>query len=306
TLFDLVVKRDKYAMLDRGFVSCVDRQTGQLRWEYPDKPIQEATRFVNEVRIAGDRVGIAGMGILGVLKLADGKPDWLAESPRKDTTPFYYTLAGVTQDRLWSYRVKTRMVGKGIRMDPYRLELEGAPSEVQCYDLAGRGQPRWTTPIGAERRRPALNLALILSADGKSCFGASGGTVFAVDAETGAIRWQKTGIFPAHFAGGMVLGEGILFATGSDARLVALDPNSGEKLWDFTSPTGRPLCTPLAHDGLVYAGSLDGKLYALEGRTGRSAWTLETSSAICGQPVVQGRKLYFTTDDGSLTEFALP
>jgi outer membrane protein assembly factor BamB len=128
--------------------------------------------------------------------------------------------------------------------------------------------------------------------------------MFAVNAETGAVLWQKPA-FTSLFGGNLAFGDNLLFATDTQNRLVAVDPADGKVLWNFADAKA-PLCSPLAADGLIYVGSLDTWLYALDARSGKVVWKLETGGRICGQPRIIAGKLYCTSDDGQLTEVELP
>jgi len=289
--------RTRRLMVDAGFLNCVEQKTGVYKWSY-------RTRFLSQAHITGDRVIFGGMGILGALNLSDGKEQWTLPTDRKDTTPEYYSLAGVARDRVWVLGIKVHMEGEGTKEKPYRLVQVGDGMSAVCFNLAGGQKPLWSTRLKATRGAPALSGAMLLSPDGKTCYGASGNDVFAVDAETGARKWQVT-TFSAFFGGSLALGDGILFATDAQNKLHALDPADGKSLWTFETARA-PLCLPLAQDGVVYVGSLDTWIYALDGRTGRLVWKLETGGKVCGQPRILGNKLYCTSDDGRLTEIELP
>jgi len=283
-------------MVDHGYINCVERSSGAYKWVY-------RTRFLSNARVVGDEVVFAGMGALGVLNLEDGKEVWKLDIDRSDTTPDYYVLGGADAERLWVLATKVAMQGKGVKADPYRLEMQGSPSRVECHSLKARMR-LWATPIPALKDAPALSGMMILAPDQKTCYGATAKDMFAVDAETGALRWQKP-VFARFFGGNLSFGDRILFATSSDSLMYAVDPADGNVLWSFNGARA-PLCVPLAHEGTVYVGSLDTTLYALDARSGRVVWKFETGGKICGQPHVVGQKLYCTSDDGRLTEIELP
>lgn len=296
TLFGALITKTKRFMVDYGVVNCVDRTSGAFKWSYK-------TRFLSQAQIVENKVLFAGMGTLGVLNLADGKEVWTLDLDRKDTTPEYYVLAGADAERMWVYATKVTMEGKGITGDPYRLAQQGAPSRVECYSVSSKAL-LWSAEIKPEKDAPALSGAMLLSPDRKTCYGAAAKSMFAVDAATGAPRWQ-TPVFAEFFGGNLSFGDNMLFGNSADHLLYAVDPADGKVLWTFNGAKAA-VCAPLAQDGMVYVGSLDTWLYALEARTGKLVWKLETGGKLCGQPRIIGNKLYCTSDDGRLTEIELP
>jgi len=65
-------------------------------------------------------------------------------------------------------------------------------------------------------------------------------------------NWSSTSA-----AGGVVY-----FGGGISKNVYAVDGQTGEELWRFTTG-GAVHSTPVVHNGVVYVGSLDGYLYAL-------------------------------------------
>jgi quinohemoprotein ethanol dehydrogenase len=81
---------------------------------------------------------------------------------------------------------------------------------------------------------------------------------------------------------------GVLYFTGSYAKVYAVDAVSGKRLWTYDpevwkhAPTRMRYALP-ANRGVAYAkgrifvGALDGRLIALDARTGRPEWSVETT-----------------------------
>ena len=64
---------------------------------------------------------------------------------------------------------------------------------------------------------------------------------------------------------------GLVFVSGSDGKVRALDGGSGAARWDFSTPCA-VMMPPTIYDGRAYVGSGDGYVYALEAATGRLLW----------------------------------
>lgn len=296
-------RKTKLAMFDHGSIYCVDRKSGVFRWEY-------RTRFASRPHVVGDKVLFSGVESLGVLKLSDGKKVWERPSDRQTTSPRLYSIAGVEGDKMWVLVARGKVVGDGSRKEPMRMLKDNEPARVQCYsinaanEVKGEPKPLWETNISTIKDAPAFSITLQISSDKKTLYGATSKDVFAIEAESGKLLWQ-TPIFAEEFGGNIVWGDQMIFATGSDNKLYAINATDGSRAWVFGDARA-PLSLPLAQDGLVYAGSLDTWIYTLDARTGQLVWKFETDGRVSGQPRVVGNKLYCMSDAGHLTEIILP
>lgn len=117
---------------------------------------------------------------------------------------------------------------------------------------------------------------------------------FAVAVDTGRILWRyKAGIDPARVRAccgwnnrGVALGDGKVFVSRLDARLVALDQRNGEVVWSVQAedPVAGFTITsaPLYYDGMVITGfaggevGIRGRIKAFDAKTGRLLWTFYT------------------------------
>src|SRR5690606_9637580 len=63
--------------------------------------------------------------------------------------------------------------------------------------------------------------------------------VYAIDANTGQIRWTKKSSHPAlpTFVSGAALDKGVYY-TGLGKRMAAIDIHSGKPLWEGVEPSG--------------------------------------------------------------------
>jgi quinohemoprotein ethanol dehydrogenase len=159
-------------------------------------------------------------------------------------------------------------------------------------------QARWRThllgsgagPQHSGQGQPIISNGIIYITTGDS-------DVFALDLETGAIRWRYEAKLDAdriHACCGWVnrgvaLGDGRVYVGLLDARLVALDPRNGKVLWSIQAedPTqGYTIVSaPLFYEGLVITGfgggemGTRGRVKAYDARDGRLVWTFYTVPA---------------------------
>ena len=162
----------------------------------------------------------------------------------------------------------------------YHLELDGLTPlfDVQVVD-GNSGERRIKAPP-------------IVAAGSVFAMGASLDVV-AVDAETGALRWQQSVAAqyrePNHgltrwlgfadkpadiddgFGGGLAYGGGRVFATTGFGEVLALDAQSGEIIWRVTTTV--PFSNaPTVRDGRVYAVSQDSRLQVFSATDGELIW----------------------------------
>jgi outer membrane protein assembly factor BamB len=157
---------------------------------------------------------------------------------------------------------------------------------------ARTGRERWRFATGGRlRARPALVAsAVYLPSDD--------GWLYRLDAARGTLRW-KVRLLPDSivrlpidapgskydFTSSAVATAGGALVVGTHAgRVLALDPASGETLWE--AATGGPvLAAPGVAGGQVFAGSFDGRVYALDADDGHVLWTHDTGAPVTSTPV---------------------
>ncbi|UPV76526.1 PQQ-binding-like beta-propeller repeat protein (plasmid) [Halorussus limi] len=104
-------------------------------------------------------------------------------------------------------------------------------------------------------------------------------------------RWSATIPWPR---GRPVVADGRVFASTME-NLVALDLDSGEKLWSFSASDHSWTAPPTVRDGTVYVGAGDERgLWALDAATGKAEWSVETRGPVKAAvlPSHTGDRLY--------------
>ena len=170
-----------------------------------------------------------------------------------------------------------------------------APVELKDIQQQIKFSKRWSKSIGdgqgdgLYKITPVLvgNLLYVASADGD---------VFALNAETGKVRWKTNLDLP--LSGGVGFHDGSLFVGAANGFVLRLDAANGSELWR-TSVSGEVLSAPQGNGDLVAAQTYDGKLIAFDYETGERRWahlsdvpvlTLRGTSTpiILGQLVIAG------------------
>lgn len=121
-----------------------------------------------------------------------------------------------------------------------------------------------------------------------------------------------------YFKGEAKYEPGKVFVGGGERRLDgdkawgsvrALRADSGERVWDFRTPS--PLWTGVmaTAGGLVFGGSNEGNFYALDASTGEPLWDFQTGGIIRSNPIsflVDGKQYVATSGGRAYYVFALP
>ncbi|MFD0794027.1 PQQ-binding-like beta-propeller repeat protein [Mucilaginibacter litoreus] len=127
--------------------------------------------------------------------------------------------------------------------------------------------------------------------------GNTDGYLYALDAETGALKWKyKTG---GIITSSPTVADGIVYVGSYDRKLYAIDAETGVPKWTFT--TGYLIDSdPVVVNNMVYFASDDGYLYALT-KKGQPKWQYNTGSLIVSSsPLVVEDVIYIGSRTGYL------
>lgn len=189
---------------------------------------------------------------------------------------------------------------------------------------AQTGAIRWKFATGGERRFEAKGihglepksqtmadqydtfLSSPVIVQGAAYFGSGDGNLYALDANSGDLKWKfKTGdvvhASPAY-------ADGVLYVGSWDSFFYAVDAATGKEKWRFHGGED-----PLIHNqvgfqssaavvkGVVYVGCRDSNLYALDAATGQEKWRFNNQGSwVISSPAVAQGTVYFATSDSSL------
>ena len=116
------------------------------------------------------------------------------------------------------------------------------------------------------------------------------GALVALDRETGQPRWTKK--MRGYAWGSPVVVDGVMYLTGPQSQVYALDAGTGQELWTYvpelTDIAALPLCCGQVNrgvavaEGKVFVGQLDAKLTALDQKTGAVVWSVQVDDPRAG------------------------
>nr|WP_067290312.1 PQQ-dependent methanol/ethanol family dehydrogenase [Marinobacterium profundum] len=213
------------------------------------------------------------------------------------------THAGVTDQDILNDQATTEDVvsyGMGLRGQRY------SPLTKVNADTIKELRPVWAFSFGGEKQRGQESQPMVK--DGVMYVTASYSRVFAIDVATGDELWQydarlPDGIMPCCDVinrGVALYGDLVIFGT-LDAKLVALDKDSGKVVWKKTVEdykAGYSLtAAPMIVNGKVITGvsggefGVVGKVEAYDAITGDLVWTRPTVEGHMGYVWENGKKV---------------
>jgi len=189
---------------------------------------------------------------------------------------------------------------------------------VACLVGFAPGQGNCPTSAGPDYDfASAPNIITYTAADGtqKTILGAGqkSGIYYAFDPDTGALLWQ-TQVGPGSALGGMEWGSasdgkriyvsianlyGIPTPVGGAGSWAALDPATGQIIWQVGDPNGAITVGPVTvANGTVFVSSMAGSataptMLALDAATGQTIWTFAAGSSVNAGPAIVDGVVYW-------------
>lgn len=220
-----------------GQVAAIAPKSGKVHWRVrPAGVLKTSPYTVSPARAAGRVLVADNTNRLLALDAKDGATLWRKTLPGRANTSLVvigeHVIVGTADGSLHWIAVKTGEVKK-------RVPLGGIP---------------YGTPVSAGP------LLLVLVGTGTS-------RLVALDAATGAVRWQQE--TPKEWTTYRPLVTGSVVIAGNDAGdLCAFDQASGKRRW--CRPSGQtPRGLGISRDGILYVGSLSGVVQAFRIGSGR-------------------------------------
>lgn len=190
------------------------------------------------------------------------------------------------------------------------LQRIGSPAtRITHPALAPSPQLAWSADIGAGDGKKARITADPVVAGGRVFTLDAVAQVSAVSARDGSVLWTVDMMPPddrstSASGGGLAFGDGRLFVSSGFGLLTALDPETGQTLWQQKlRATGSG--SPAVHDGRVYLVAGSEVAWVLDAATGRIDWQLSATPAINNvmggpAPAITGKYAVFGFGSGEV------
>jgi len=119
--------------------------------------------------------------------------------------------------------------------------------------------------------------------------------VYAIDAQTGNLKWRSDDLEGAIVGTPAFSIEGRLYVGTFSNEMIALDINNGDIIWRYGTENW-VWSGPSQDNGVLYFGDLGGNLYALDSSDGTELWKTKPNDKIVGTPLVIDDMIVFTTE----------
>jgi outer membrane protein assembly factor BamB len=188
---------------------------------------------------------------------------------------------------------------------------------------AATGQSKWTFATKGERRftAPGIHGAMPRTermpdpfdvftssptvANGIVYVGSGDQSVYALDANTGALRWSFATGDVVHAS--PAVSNGVVVIGSWDRNIYALDAQSGREKWRYTTGNDTVIYNQIGiassaaiANGAVFVGGRDGKFHSVDFATGAVRWVHNNNGGwTIASPAVRNGLVYFPTSDGT-------
>lgn len=276
------------------------RDSGPIAAPHVQWKFQTQGKIMSSPAIAGDTMYFGSTdGKLYAVNVRSGAEIWAVQTEGRvtsspavsDTTVyfpsydgFFYALDAATGKLRWKFKT-----GGERRYSATHLHGHNPPDEVM------------PDPFDVYLSSPAFS-------NGAVYFGSGDGTVYALDAITGALRWSfKTGDV-VHSS--PAVANGLVYVGSWDTFLYALDEKTGELRWQFQTGADPQYhnqmgiqSSPVVAHGVVYFGCRDNKVYAVDALKGTKLWSRDNDGSwVNSSPAVDGNDLWYATGDTNRVE----
>jgi outer membrane protein assembly factor BamB len=195
----------------------------------------------------------------------------------------------------WSFTAEESL--NGIMQAEGKVFAYGAEGGLYAID-AGTGEQIWALDLFEGQFGDVGRVPLPAISDGVVYAATPQGVLVAVEAETGVLIWQQ--VLSNRGLSAPTVAEGRVFVALDGARIVALDPASGEEQWAWTVPGGVSTQYPTVYDGKLSIADDEGVVYGVDIATGELVWSTESILAHRVSAFLDGT-LYVPGADGRLT-----
>ncbi len=215
-----------------------------------------------------------------------------------------YALDLATGRERWRYPAQTLFRSSPAVAEGY-VVVGGADGHVYALNLAD-GKLRWrgeTEGATLDSEKEGFDRKTIQGspaiAGGKVYVGSRDAHLYAFDLATGKRLWRAGRPAPWVVTSPVVWGGRIYFGSSDGHYVVAVDPDSGKRVWLVRTPDN-VIASPVLADATLYVADMSGNLFALDPATGAERWRTGLGPRVYSTPVPTDGNLYLGADDGAV------
>ena len=175
-------------------------------------------------------------------------------------------------------------------LDNKRLYFGNTMGRFYCVQQSN-GEQLWTFQTPANSRQKGIRSSAALES-GVVVFGSEDGSVYALDAESGNLKWKYTTDQPVVASATAV--DGTVYIGNLDGEFYSLDLQNGNLRWKLSCGTSIYACAAVSPEQ-VFVPTTGGFLFSLRRQDGAIAWKANLGSVIDAAPVVAGSYIYVGT-----------
>lgn len=320
-----------YAMDASAEVSAVDAESGDLVWRADLTPRGEHGRdgFGGGLAVAGQRLVVAnGFGEVLALDPSNGEELWRfrANSPFRSAPAVSNgivvvvardgELIGIDLEtggprwRAGNFEGGAAMLGgAGPAISGEVVAAPFASGEISIFRLSD-GERGWSEALGAPRRGSAIAQIADVSAapvmsNGRIFAGSVSGRLVSFNIPNGRRIWSRDiGVYNRVWVAG-----GVSYLISEDARVYALDSNTGRSIWETQLPRfddPEDLRDPFAYGGPILVGghlfitSSEASLWRIDAATGEILEEADLPDGSSIPPIAANGVLYVLDEGGDL------
>ena len=146
---------------------------------------------------------------------------------------------------------------------------------------------------------PIMKTAAV--SDDKVLYVTSTGNITCLNLNDGSLIWKYKSDenLGEVINDGVTLGNGLAFVAKDDAKLYALDINTGQTVWTFQGDSQGLRTAPAYSEGLVFLGENNGRFHIIDANTGDRINGGGSGGSV-NTPIVKDGNVYFSSWDGSV------
>lgn len=289
-----------------GKVTAFSQESGKKIWEY-----KTGGAIIGSPTLSGNTLYFGSAdGKIYALAASTGKKIWdyktagavlaqpliaegLALTGSSDFS--FYALEQNTGQLKWKFATGNTIMSKAAYGDK-TVFFGSWDRNFYGVDLA-TGQEKWHQELGSQiYYAPAASNPLYHQ--GKVYLNTPGSRICALSATTGSILWESKA--SSGLANPLLFNDAIFNSTLSGS-LYALDPESGENVWQADTGIGNYGSSPITQGGYLLLNSLTGKLTSHNVDNKSLNWSFKTGdNYTLGNSITNGNKIYVPTLAGKL------
>lgn len=271
---------------NRRVVYCIDKHSGEILWErdadnIPGSP-STPPRTTDDTGLAASTLAVDNQQVYAIFGTGDiisfdfeGNRVW-ARNLGVPKNHYGHSSSLI----VWNNKVFVQY----DTMESSRVLALDTKTGNTVWETPRTDDISWSSPILAKVNSEFQ--LVVLSLPGLSAYNINNGQqLWYVECMSGEV-----GTSPAY-------GDGLIFAGNEYAKLVAVNPQTGEIIWEdnYYLPE---VSSPVYHDGLLYIATSYAVVACFDAKTGEFIWEYDANRGFYSSPIIADGKLYVFDLDG--------